>query len=87
MTAGSTATRERTANLARLRGFVTSLAELLASTRDEAEVLHAAQRGATPLYIEGTGHTFGAVHPWAGTTPALDQVMEATIRWLGRHLA
>jgi pimeloyl-ACP methyl ester carboxylesterase len=54
---------------------------------DEAEALHAARPEATALYIEGTGHTFGAVHPWAGTTPALDQVTEATIRWLGRHLA
>jgi len=39
VTAGSTASCERTTNLARLRGFVTSFAELLASTRNEAEVL------------------------------------------------
>jgi predicted metal-dependent enzyme (double-stranded beta helix superfamily) len=46
LTAGSTATRERTTNLARLRGFVTSLADLIASTHNEAEVL---QSGTTLL--------------------------------------
>jgi predicted metal-dependent enzyme (double-stranded beta helix superfamily) len=35
----TTVTLDRTTGIARLRGFVTSLAELIASTRDEAEVL------------------------------------------------
>jgi len=39
MTTASAATAERTTGIAALRGFVTSLAELLASTRNEAEIL------------------------------------------------
>jgi len=39
MTTELFATLERPAGIGRLRGFVTSLAELIASTRDEAEVL------------------------------------------------
>ena len=39
MTTTLAAPLDRTAGIARLRGFVTSLAELIASTRDEAEVL------------------------------------------------
>ena len=29
--------------------------------------------------VAGTGHTFGAVHPFAGTTPALTEAIDATI--------
>jgi len=32
------------------------------------------------------GHTFGAVHPWHGSTPELDLVLKETVGWLGRHL-
>ena len=32
------------------------------------------------------GHTFGAVHPWRGSTPELDLVLKETVGWLGRHL-
>jgi pimeloyl-ACP methyl ester carboxylesterase len=28
--------------------------------------------------IPGTGHTFGAVHPFAGATPALDNATQST---------
>lgn len=38
------------------------------------------------LAIEGAGHTYGAVHPWAGSTPALDRLFDATRSFLGRHL-
>jgi dipeptidyl aminopeptidase/acylaminoacyl peptidase len=38
------------------------------------------------LQVERAGHTFGAVHPWRGSTPALDQVMKETVTWLSRHL-
>lgn len=38
------------------------------------------------LAVDGAGHTFGSVHPWAGMTPALDQVLRATITWFARHL-
>ncbi len=33
-------------------------------------------------WIEGTGHTWGAVHPFEGTTSALERVLELTERWL-----
>jgi len=38
------------------------------------------------LAIEGAGHTYGAAHPWVGTTAALDQLFDATRSFLGRHL-
>ena len=34
------------------------------------------------LRIEGAGHTFGAKHPWAGSTPDLDTAMNATVAFL-----
>lgn len=47
----------------------------------------AAPRESTELLlVEGGGHTFGARHPWAGSTPALDRAMDATVRWFARHL-
>jgi len=36
--------------------------------------------------IPGAGHTFGAVHPFAGPTPQLTRVFNATQTWLRRHL-
>ena len=36
--------------------------------------------------IDDTGHTFGAVHPFAGMTPALAEAFDETLKWLGRHL-
>ncbi len=38
------------------------------------------------LEVPATGHTFGAVHPFAGPTPELIQVFNATQTWLRRHL-
>ncbi len=32
--------------------------------------------------IPNTDHTFGAVHPFTGTTPALDRVLDITTAWL-----
>jgi uncharacterized protein len=55
----------------------------------EAEAL----RGASPLkttrlfVVQGVGHTFGAVHPWRGSTPELDQVFDQTLATLATHLA
>ncbi len=49
----------------------------------DARALHAASGGkAELLLIPGTGHTFGAAHPWQGITPALEQVYEASVRRL-----
>lgn len=55
----------------------------------EAEALLAVAPAATtvPLLLPGAGHTFGAVHPWRGSTPELDQTMESTIRWCLRAVA
>lgn len=36
--------------------------------------------------IPGAGHTFGAVHPFAGPTPDLIRAMNAAQEWLRRHL-
>ena len=38
------------------------------------------------LPVEGAGHTFGAVHPWAGMPAAFDGVLRATTTWFARHL-
>jgi len=40
----------------------------------------------TLLLADGAGHTFGARHPWAGSTPELDGVIDATARFLGGTL-
>lgn len=38
------------------------------------------------LRIAHAGHTFGAVHPWAGATPAWNEVVTATADWFATHL-
>jgi pimeloyl-ACP methyl ester carboxylesterase len=55
----------------------------------EADALvKANRRGDSQLLrIEGTGHTFGAVHPFQGSTPELERAIDATVAWMGRHLA
>jgi dienelactone hydrolase len=46
----------------------------------EAEELAlAAREGARVLAIDGGGHTFGAVHPFAGPTPHLEEAAAATL--------
>lgn len=52
----------------------------------EAEALARAQPNAHLLAVDGAGHTFGAVHPFSGPTPELEQVFDASTRWLSRHL-
>ena len=55
----------------------------------EADALvKANRRGDSQLLrIEGAGHTFGAVHPFQGSTPELERAIDATVAWMGRHLA
>jgi dienelactone hydrolase len=36
--------------------------------------------------IAGGGHTFGARHPWAGSTPELERAVAASVAWFARHL-
>lgn len=48
----------------------------------EAEELRAAAGPASRLLIiPGAGHTFGAVHPFAGKTPDLERATEETVSW------
>jgi pimeloyl-ACP methyl ester carboxylesterase len=47
--------------------------------------------GAAPLVarflpIDGAGHTYGAVHPFAGLTPALERVFDESVAFLSAHL-
>ena len=54
---------------------------------DNARTLFdAAGENAELLLVEGAGHTFGAVHPWAGATPELRTAADATIAWFDQHL-
>ena len=56
-------------------------------SRREAQLLYEASgERAELLLVPHAGHTFGARHPWAGSTPALDQVMDATVGWFLRTL-
>lgn len=54
----------------------------------EAEAL----KGASPrestvlLALDGAGHTFGAAHPWRGSTPELDRVFDASLSHLAGSL-
>lgn len=38
------------------------------------------------LKVPNTGHTFGAVHPWAGPTPAWEKAVAETAAWFLRSL-
>lgn len=46
----------------------------------------AAGERAELLLVDGAGHTFGAVHPFAGGTPELRTVVDASLGWLDQHL-
>lgn len=53
----------------------------------EAQALHAASGRRAELHIvPGSGHTFEAVHPWQGPTPAFSTAADATLAWFARHL-
>lgn len=54
-------------------------AEDLAVGKDEAEVIYnsiASKEISKLIILDNTGHTFGAVHPFAGTTVHLEKVIE-----------
>jgi len=55
---------------------------------EAAHRLHGyATRGQAELgLIQGGTHTFGTKHPFAGSTPALDQAVERTVAWFRRWL-
>jgi dienelactone hydrolase len=50
------------------------------------ELARVAGTGHELLAIEGGAHTFGASHPWQGSTAHLDRALEASVAFLGRHL-
>jgi dienelactone hydrolase len=53
----------------------------------EAQLLHKANAERAELLVVRRGsHTFGARHPWAGSTPELDQAVDATVGWFLRTL-
>lgn len=53
----------------------------------EARALHRAAGGRAELMVvPGSGHTFEAVHPWQGPTPAFMTAADATLAWFSRHL-
>jgi len=64
-------------------------------SEDEAVALREGERlaAAAPpartrfLPVAGAGHTFGAAHPWSGSTPELGQVMDATLGFLAAELS
>ncbi|MCP3917889.1 MAG: prolyl oligopeptidase family serine peptidase [bacterium] len=51
-----------------------------------AERIHAALNASELLRLEGAGHTFGAGHPLAGTTPDLERAIGGTLQHLRGHL-
>jgi pimeloyl-ACP methyl ester carboxylesterase len=53
---------------------------------DEARSLARAASDGRLLMVDGAGHTFGAVHPFAGPTSALEVAARATRHHLRRHL-
>ncbi|HET7274035.1 MAG TPA: dienelactone hydrolase family protein [Longimicrobiaceae bacterium] len=57
------------------------------SLTDSEVLFDAAGDNTELLQVEDAGHTFGAVHPYAGTSPALETAMDATLDWFEIHLA
>jgi len=58
------------------------------SVADGIKLHHAAsEAGKAKLrVVDGGSHTFGAKHPWAGSTPELDTAFEESVTWFARHL-
>lgn len=53
----------------------------------EARALHTSGSGCAQLLeLPGAGHTFEAVHPWQGPTPAFDAAADASLQWFGKYL-
>ncbi len=46
---------------------------------DAEAIVEAAGPNARLVRVAGGGHTFGAVHPFAGTTPELDRAIDASV--------
>jgi len=60
----------------------------LAVDVEEAEHLRAGREDrCRKVILPDTGHTFGAVHPFQGSTPSLEKAMELTVGWYREFLA
>ncbi|SDT00407.1 Dienelactone hydrolase family protein [Paenibacillaceae bacterium GAS479] len=65
---------------------------LIQGDQDSPKLLEAFQtlKEAAPeqqsLLLEGTGHTFGTVHPFSGTTDSLETALDTTIKFLQQKL-
>lgn len=55
---------------------------------EEAERLYRSSGRASTeqLTLDGAGHTFGVIHPFAGLTPEMERVATATIAWFSQYL-
>lgn len=53
---------------------------------DAHALFDAAGAAAEMLVVEEASHTFGAAHPFAGSTPELNAAAEATVEWFDRLL-
>ncbi|MBZ0203178.1 MAG: prolyl oligopeptidase family serine peptidase [Ignavibacteria bacterium] len=62
--------------------------EDLAVKYTEAEkIFSASDKSITELHlIDNTGHTFGIEHPFKGTTPAFEEVIELSAKFFRKHL-
>jgi dienelactone hydrolase len=57
------------------------------SLDDAHELVNAAASDTATLAVVKDGsHTLGARHPWAGSTPQLDEGMDRTVEWFARYL-
>jgi dienelactone hydrolase len=61
--------------------------DLSVRVQEGQELFAAAPRAHSELFVvPRTGHTFGAVHPWEGPTPALEHAVERSLAWFQAHL-
>lgn len=60
----------------------------LAVELEEAEELYSwSDKSKTEFFkMFGTGHTFDVVHPFAGTTPKFDKLLDKTLNFFNNHL-
>ena len=75
------ATRMRAPHL-----IVHASADMAVPVEESIELAAGRTEGCRRVEIEGSTHTFGAVHPFEGSTPALERAMDLTLGWFSEHL-
>jgi len=56
--------------------------DAIVSYRETVKLFEASDRSLNAFeLLSGAGHTYGTVHPFVGSTPALDRMLELTIQW------